>query len=309
MCIFLEMGKFMNIKYVSYFVEVAKYRSFTKASRQLYVSQSTLSKAVKNLEKDLNCLLIDRMAKKFKLTKEGELLYQQGEELLLLIEEKKTKIYDSLKNCKGRLCVGIPPVITTAYFASVVYQFRKKYPEVEFQIVEAGANVLKRMVDENSIDIGVVILPIENQELYEIEPIICSENVLIVYKEHPLAMKGCVSFQELKKEPFLVLDSSYMLHNKIKECCRQAGFEAKIVGESFQWDFLTEMVSCNQGISILPKPILKRFHLDNIRCISLCEPEMPWNIGFIVRKEHYISKPMKQFIEFTKIYMNQIKEC
>ena len=296
----------MNIKYLSYFVEVVKCGSFTRAAEKLYISQSALSKAVKQLEQELNCILIDRFGKQFRLTNEGKILYQMGEELLETLKEQEMKIYDSLKNCKGRLCVGIPPVITTAYFASVVYQFRKKYKEVDFQLVEAGANVLQRMVDENSIDIGVVILPVIDSELYYIEPIISSENVLIVHKDHELSMRSKVNFKELKKESFLLLDSSYMLHDHIISCCRQAGFEPNVIGESFQWDFLTEMVSYNQGVSILPKPILRRFHLDNIRCVQVTEPELPWNIAFIMRKDHYISKPMKQFIEFTKDYMGTI---
>lgn len=296
----------MNIKYVSYFVEVAKSRSFTKASQKLYISQSALSKSVKNLEEELNCVLIDRISKTFRLTPEGELLYEKGSEMLQIIDEYTTSIYDNLQSCKGRLFVGIPPVITTAYFASIVYKFRKEYPEIDLQIVEAGANVLRRMIDEGSIDIAIIILPVQEEERYQIETLVLSENVLIVHKTHRLAMEYKVEFKELEGEPFLLLDSSYMLHDKIKECCHKAGFEPEIVGESFQWDFITEMVSCNQGISILPKPILQRFHLDNIRCISLANPELPWEIAMITKKEHYISRPMKLFKEFTKKYMSNL---
>ena len=98
----------MNIKYLSYFVEVVKCGSFTRAAEKLYISQSALSKAVKQLEQELNCILIDRFGKQFRLTNEGKTLYQMGEELLETLKEQEMKIYDSLKNCKGRLLLQRP---------------------------------------------------------------------------------------------------------------------------------------------------------------------------------------------------------
>lgn len=297
----------MNIKYLLYFKETVDNKSFTKAAEKLYVSQSALSKGIKCLERELNCILIDRFTKEFSLTKEGEILHQMGGEMLNTIKEYECKIYDCIKNCKGSLRVGIPPVIATAYFAPIVYQFENTYKNVDFKVFEAGAKVIKKMIDEHSIDIGIVILPFDNCENYHIEPLISSENMLVVHKDHPLATRKVVKFKELKNENFLMLDNTYMLYDRIISLCEQVGFYPNIIGESAQWDFLVEIVSCNQGICILPLPILRKIHLDNIRCIALTEPEFPWDIAMITKKEHYCSKPMKYFKEFTLSSMETLR--
>ncbi len=90
-----------------------------------------------------------------------------------------------------------------------------------------------------------------------------------------------------------------MLYDRVKIRCNQVGFTPNIISTSSQWDFVAEMVALNQGIAILPKPILSRFHSKKIKLLKIKEG-FPWNIAFIVRKDKYISRAIKLFIEFTK---------
>lgn len=290
----------MNIKYLSYFVEVVNERSFAKASNNLFLCQSALSKAVKNLENELNCVLIDRFQREFSLTEEGRICYELGSKLLQHIEEQTLQMQDALSGVKGRVRVGIPPVIVTAYFAPVLFEFKKQFPEIDLQIVEAGAKTLQHMADDGAVDLAVVIEPVPEPAQYEITPLVCSESVLVVNRRHPLAMAGSVPLEKLRGESFLLLDGSYMLRGQIIDCCRQAGFTPHVASESFQWDFLTEMVSLNQGVTILPKPILQRIYLDNLRCVSIQEPELPWKVVMIRRRDRYYSEAMSRFTDFTK---------
>ncbi len=82
----------MNLKHLSYFVDISKRESFTKAADDIYVSQSALSKSVKSLEQELNVTLIDRTSKSFNLTEEGRILYVEGEKLLQYIDESQDEI-------------------------------------------------------------------------------------------------------------------------------------------------------------------------------------------------------------------------
>lgn len=85
-------GCIMNLKHLSYFVDISKRESFTKAADDIYVSQSALSKSVKSLEQELNVTLIDRTSKSFNLTEEGRILYVEGEKLLQYIDESQDEI-------------------------------------------------------------------------------------------------------------------------------------------------------------------------------------------------------------------------
>lgn len=299
----------MNLKHLSYFVDISKRESFTKAADDIYVSQSALSKSVKSLEQELNVTLIDRTSKSFNLTEEGRILYAEGEKLLRYIDESQDEIIEKIHRSRRRLRIGIPPVISTVYFSHLLFRFIKQYPNIELEISEVGANIVQNQVDAGSIDIGVVILPIINAENYQIIPAMSSDNALIINKDHPLASHDEVSFRELVHEDFLILDSTYMLHDRIIKNCEIAGFYPHITTESSQWDFLAEMVAYNQGISILPVPIMERFYSsERIKMVRLREPEFPWNIAMIFKKEKLITAQMKDFIHFVVDNKDTVKE-
>lgn len=288
----------MNIKSLNYFIEVAKEKSFTNASKNLFICQSALSKAIKNFENELDITLIDRTSKNFKLTPEGQLLYENGVIALNTINEQLEMLLDSVSIEKGKIKVGVPPVISTIYFTSIIKNFKENFPSINLQIIEAGANTVKDKVQNAEIDIGVVILPFLSEE-FNVTPIFSSDVVAVVHKSHPLASKNSISLLEIKDEPLISLNETYMLFDRIKIRCKEVGFEPNIICTSSQWDFIAEMVALNQGISILPKPILSKFHSKNIKALYI-EEGFPWNIAFIVRKDKYVSKAIKLFIEFTK---------
>lgn len=295
----------MNIKSLNYFIEVAKEKSFTNASKNLFVCQSALSKAIKTFENELDITLIDRTSKHFKLTPEGQLLYENGVIALKVINEQLEMLLDSVSIEKGKIKVGVPPVISTIYFTSIIKSFKDNFHSINLQIIEAGANIVKDKVHNGEIDIGVVILPFSSDEFtfssdeFNITPIFSADIVVVANKSHPFASREEVSLLEIKDEPLISLNETYMLYDRIKIRCNEAGFEPNIICTSSQWDFIAEMVALNQGISILPKPILSKFHSKNIKAIHIKEG-FPWNIAFIVRKDKYVSKAIKLFIEFTK---------
>ena len=299
----------MNLKHLSYFVDISKRESFTKAADDIYVSQSALSKSVKSLEQELNVTLIDRTSKSFNLTEEGRTLYVEGEKLLQYIDESQYEIIEKIHRSRRRLRIGVPPVISTVYFSQLLFRFIKQYPNIELEISEVGANIVQNQINAGNIDIGVVILPIINTDNYHIIPAMSSDNALIVNKDHPLASRDEVDFKELEHEDFLILDRTYMLHDRIIKNCEIAGFYPHITTESSQWDFLAEMVAYNQGISILPVPIMKRFYSsDRIKMIRLKEPEFPWNIAMIFKKEKLITAQMEEFIHFVVNNKDTVKE-
>ncbi|WP_346884902.1 LysR family transcriptional regulator [Clostridium sp. UBA4395] len=293
----------MSIRNLTYFVEVVREGNFTRAARNLNLSQPALSKVIKNLECELKVQLIDRRAKHFKLTDAGEIFYDNSEKALESINKELEKLYDSVNFEKGRIIVGIPPVIGTAIFPTLLSDFKKRYPNIEIVLIEGGANIIKDMVDKVEVDIGIVMLPFESDDFLTI-PMIYSSSKLIVHRSHKLASEKTVRLEELKEEQFVTLSEEYMLYNQIMHACKSKGFKPKIIFKSSQWDFVAKMVSINEGIAILPAPIIRIFNSNEISNLSIIEPELPWNIGMIVKKDKYISYAMRKFIEFVKQEVN-----
>lgn len=298
----------MNLKQLSWFVELVKSASFTKAAKKLYIDQSTLSKGIKLMERDMGVTLIDRTANSFRLTPEGEILYELGGQTLNSIEAKLSYLQERInEECGGTVRVGIPPVINTAYFAEIISKFEKECDNIELQLIELGANLIRDKVDSGEVDVGVVILPISSDD-YDIMPVFSSDNVLVVSKEHPLAEKDSVTFTELKEQSLLSLDSSYMLYDRTIAQCVVAGFEPQFKFLSPQWDMLARLCEINYGVGILPRPIMSYYRSESIKLLTLKEPEFPWNIALIVRKDKYVTKAIKRFCEFVRSCGNVCSE-
>lgn len=288
----------MNLKQISYFVELVNEANFTRAADKLYICQSALSKSIKQLEDELGVKLIDRSVYRFKLTHEGEIFYENGKKALENIDSEMSKLKDSINLIQGKVAVGIPPVLGTMYFSSVIYRYRNLFPDVDLRIEEVGANTVKDMIDSGQVDIGVVIQPFRHKG-FQVYPVVAAENVLVVSKEHPFANRQSVSLKELENEKFIMLDKTFTINDRIVEFCRNMGFEPTIGFESSQWDFVVDLVAQNQGVTILPPKIFSRFPTNDICLVKLKEP-FPWEIAVIAKEDKYLSNPMKLFIDLAR---------
>lgn len=289
----------MNIREINYFVELVKEKNFTRAAIKLNISQPALSKSIKLLEEEVGITLIDRRCKKFNLTNDGEVFYKKAEESLEKIYVELDKLYGSAKNKKKVLNVGIPPVIGLVYFTSIIAKFKRENPDVELRILEEGSNNVKKKVLDESIEMGIIIFPFESEEFISI-PITKGEVVLVVNKEHRFADRKTVDIKELKEERFITLNENFMMYNKIINACYACGFKPDIVTKSCQAHFVIEMVALNEGISIMPKPIVERYKSEDIKIIELEESFMDWNIGCIYKKSKHLSQEVICFFECVK---------
>lgn len=286
----------MTLNQLSYFSEIVKQRSFTKAAEVLFVSQSALSKSIRTLEKEFETTLIDRKAKVFTLTPEGELFYSFANRILGYYQEQSQILYDNIHGGCSTLSLGLPPSAGSIYFFDQIFRFKKKYSNIDLQITNATSKVLEEMVAEGKLDIGIVIEPFENDRFTK-KKVFFSESVLVVSKEHPFANYKEMNGAELADQSFVTVSSDYMYYDLFINYCKMSGFSPKIAFETFQWDLLLEMVSANQGVTILPKPLVDKCYQTRVHQIHLKNPEFPWALTLIWRKEKFITEPMHRFIE------------
>ncbi|MFF2447010.1 LysR family transcriptional regulator [Neobacillus sp. NPDC058068] len=287
----------MDIRHLTYFIEVAKYKSFTKASQSLHLSQSTLSKVVKSLEEELNVELIDRSTKNIELTEAGEIVLAEGEMIIESINDLSDHLYDLMNLKKGKIKIGIPPIIGFLFFPKIIKGFNTLYPDIKIKLFEYGTIRVEQEVRDGLLDLGVVILPV-NEEEFDVVPFVNEELMLFVHASHPLAQREQVEMKELRNETFILFKKGFALHDLIIQECLQAGFSPEIAYESFEWDFMTGMIGENLGISIFPKPIEKKVNQDLIKTIPIVNPTLPWKLGFISKKKKYASPAVREFIQY-----------
>ena len=285
----------MNIDHFIYFIETVKRQSFSKAADALFISQSTISKAVRSLEKAYDTELIDRTAKKFKLTSAGEIFYHSAVKIVSNYQSETEVLSVLLHSRRGTLTLGIPP-ITITIVHSILHQYQQMYPEIHVSVSEIGAKAAYSLTKTGTVDMGILIQPFVDPDFIQI-PFLHSEIVCVVAPNHRLANYDSITFSQLANEPFYVLDKTFMLYDNIIDSCRQAGFSPHIVRESSQWDLLVEAISDGEGITLLPKPIIDKFCKTRVVQIHLQKPELPWIPTVAYHREKFISTPMKLFLD------------
>ncbi|MGX9136110.1 LysR family transcriptional regulator [Rummeliibacillus sp. JY-2-4R] len=287
----------MDIRQLTYFIEVAKYKSFTKASKSLHLSQSTLSKVVKNLEEELKVELIDRSAKKIELTDAGEIVLAEGEIIMESVNDLSTHLYDLMNLKKGKIKIGIPNIIGFLFFPKIIKGFNNLYPDIQIKISEDDSKKVKQEVKDGILDLGVVMLPVDEKE-FDVIPFVSGELSLFVHHDHPLAQKKKVEMNELKDENFILFKQEF-IHEIIVQHCLRAGFRPKIAYEISEWGFISEMIGENLGIAICPKPMAKKVDQNLIKVIPIVNPSIPWNLGLISKKKKHASPAVQEFIKYV----------
>lgn len=289
----------LDIRQLSYLLEIAKHQNITKAAETLHMTQPTLSKIVKAMEEELGVTLFDRSGKTVKLTDAGEAAVVQIQSVLQAFEGLHTALGDVVQLKKGMIRIGLPPVIGSVFFPRILAGFRAKHPHIEFDLVEEGANKVESLLLEGSLDMGVVVSPVD-PDRFDALPFLSQQLTLVIHESHPLAARPSVRLEELRDEPFVLFPRGFAVRRHVMRACRDLGFEPAIVYESSQWDLLAEMVAARVGVSIIPQAICSKITNRDVRTLTLTDPVIPWNLEVIWPKSKYVSYAMREFQAYIR---------
>lgn len=288
----------MELSDLKYFTAVVEQGSFSKAAAHIFVSQPTLSRTVKNLEKKLGVALLERSTRKLILTDAGKLVYEQAKKIIGATNELTVLLNDLMDHPSGEIRIGIPPLIGTLFFSQIARKFRDIHPDVSLHLIEFGAKKIEQLILDNEIDVGIVVLPV-NTKNFDILPILKEAFMVFTSIEHPLAQKEMIDLAELANENFIIFTPEFSLHHLIIEKCKSAGFYPNIVYESSQWDLITELVHENLGITLFPKTIYEKMNPKDIKAIPIQRPFM-WELGVITKKDNYLSFGLRSLLDFLE---------
>lgn len=289
----------MDIRHFQYFLEVARQGSFTKAAASLYITQPTISKMIRNMEEEWGVTLFHRQGKGIELTDAGRIMYQQAQHMVEAFDRVSAELGDLMNLKRGHLRIGLPPMIGSSFFPVVIGQFHRKYPQITIHLIEDGAKKVESDVASGETDIGVAVLPVD-EEVFHYYSFVEENLRLLVHPSHRLAQRDKVSLAELAEEPFVLFREDFTLHDRIIRECVKAGFDPKVVYESSQWDLISGMVAANLGIALLPETICAEIDASRVAILPLVQPTIPWQLGMIWRKDRYLSFAAREWIDFTR---------
>src|SRR5699024_3248233 len=290
--------KLLELRHMQYFVEVVKEKSMTKAASNLFITQPTISNTIKLLESELEVVLFNRYKNQIYLTDAGETFFFQCKEMLKMYDNIPKELSNLLELKTGHLKIGIPTIINIRTLINLISQFNEWYPNVTFQLFENGSKKIENDIYYGDLDMGITVLP-TNNKYFNTFSFLEEKLKLVVHKDHKLSKQSKINVKDLKAQEFILFNSDFYLNDKIKNICRDYGFNPNIIFETTQWSFIEEMLINNLGICILPEGILGLLD-ENLQAIDINENSMKWELAVIWKKDIIVDSLTKNWIKFIQ---------
>jgi LysR family hydrogen peroxide-inducible transcriptional activator len=248
----------MTLTELKYIVAVARERHFGKAAEACYVSQPTLSVAVKKLEEELDVKLFERSANEVAVTPLGEAIVRQAQSVL----EQAAAIKEIAKRGKnplaGPLTLGVIYTISPYLLPALVRQMIKLNPQMPLILQENFTVKLLEMLRNGEIDCAILAEPFPDAGLAT-APLYDEPFLAAVPASHPLAAQTQVSTEELKRETMLLLGSGHCFRDHVMEVCPEfAKFSSNVEGirksfEGSSLETIKHMVAAGMGVTLVPR--------------------------------------------------------
>lgn len=288
----------MDIKQLETFVIVAKYLSFTKASEEMYVTQSSVSKIIRSLEDELSVQLFYRTPN-IQLTDVGRELYKHCVNVISMVNNIPLEIGNLSRVEKGCVRIGIPPIIGSSFFPQVIGSFKSEYPGIDIKLTEVGSKGIIEHLENGDLDVGVICSYPPNSDEYNIFPLVKSQLMVGINSDDPLVNSEYLSFADIKDQGFVLFKEDFSLYDSIIEGCTQNGFTPNIICNSSQKDFILEMVASKIGITCLPHVTCSHAKNDSLKFIPLENPRIYLNLLIAWKKNRYLSYACREWLRFT----------
>ncbi len=286
------------------FHTVARYLSFTKAADSLHMTQPAVTFQVRQLEDHFNTRLFDRTHNRISLTEAGQRVFQYADSIFEIYSEMEKSVRDLTGDISGVLMLGASTTIAEYMLPSLLGDFKAKYPEVTIRLRVANTDGIVSMIENNTIDLGVVEAPVTNKNLV-VEPCRVDQMVVVVPPEHPLAREVRVSVTKLLEYPYICREEGSGTREVMFETLLAEGAnpdDIEIAMELGSPESVKGAIEAGMGISIMSKStIAKELRLGSLVAVELEKPiERPFS--FVHQKQKFRLRAMDKLLEFARGY-------
>lgn len=286
----------MKILQLQYFVEVVKTNNISKAAKNLYVSQPAISSAIKELEKEFNTTLFIRYNNQITLTDEGYFLYRSALDLLEDFDKVKKDMLTYLK-AKEVLKIGIPPMLGTFILPTIINEYAKQNPNLEFQLSELGSVANRQALINREINLGLTVKT-KDEELPEpltYHKLMDTTLLLSVNQNHPLAKKEIISIKEIKDLPIILMKEDCLQSSLVQNAYEENEIHPNIKIRTNQLYTIKELVKNNNLAAFLFNQVIE--NEPSIRGIKLDTP-IDLEIVIAYRKDANLNNLSKDFLHY-----------
>jgi len=284
----------MNTEYLKEFIKLTENMSYSETAYSLYLSQSTLSRHIQNLEEDLGIALFNRTSRKVTLTKYGEQFLLYAKEILKIENNFNEELKQSLEE-DGKT-IKILSDYNMIYF---MIGFRHKNPDFMVQLLEPPRNLLIDYLLDNTCELAFLKETEENNKKFNYINYTSDSLVAVLPCTHKYANLNEISLEKLSSENFLMLSKMSSEFITFEKLALNIGFSPKIIFNGLKGGEIIEMVKKGLGITVLMKKSISSMNYSDISILDLV-PNVNININIYYKNINNLSPAAIKVIEYSK---------
>ena len=242
----------METDYLKGFLQIAKRGTYSEAARDLFISQSTLSKHILALEKEFGVLLFDRTTRTVKLTQVGKRMIPIAEKIVENCETISDMILEEKGQSKSELVIFSIPVTAQYGITEILSDFSKLNPDITLKIREHEGDEIPGLLADRKCDLAFQRISDEDGAIEKIH-FFTDRLVAVLPKDHRLSDCQEINLAELANESFILLDERTKLYPLCLDACEKSGFSPNIAYLGHHCENILKLVSSGMGVSLLMK--------------------------------------------------------
>src|SRR6202167_3712388 len=288
----------MDFDQLETFLEVARHLSFSRAAEKRFRTRPAISSQIRLLEEEVGAKLLDRSGGKVSLTASGKVFLKFSEDLLESRKAMLSGIAETERVPRGEIVVGANEGTCLHILPEVFAEFKKQYPDVNISIRRSDyAKILESVID-NSVDFGVVSLPVDDTRL-KVVLIHRDELVIIAPPQHPLAGKKSATVAEAAKFALVVPKGGHT-RDALEDLFFERKLKPRYIMELDSSELLKRFAAADAGIGFIARSnVIEDVRAKSLSSISISDATIRRDLALIFRKDKSLSRAALAFIDIA----------
>ena len=287
----------MEFRVLEYFLAIAREGSFSKAAKQLHITQPTLSRQISDLEKEIGKVLLIRGKKQVSLTEDGVFLFNRAKEIVSLKDKTLIEFSKNDDNVYGDVYIGGGESLGMSLIAKTIKLTQDKYPNIRFHLFSGNAESVVEKLERGLIDFGILINSCVTDKYEHIKLGVCDQLGVLMRKDDVLANKNTISISDITNKP-LIVSAQESLEN--------------IAKNNYEFNELTKKAICTYNL-LYNASLLVREKVGYCICIDNIintkgsdlifkplEPRIDVKLILVYKKYNIFSKAASIFLDLLK---------
>ena len=282
------------------FCDLAETESFTKAAQINEVTQSAVSQQISTLERHFKSILIERSKKKFRLTREGQILYDYCKQIIQTYDSLQSRLQEIKDVISGTIRLATIYSIGLHDLPPYLKKYLKNYPTVNVHVEYRRANQVYEDVLGNVVDMGLVAYPIRDGKL-DVVPLRKDPLVLICHPQHAFAKNKSIKLSALTGQKFIGFEPDIPTRKAIDKILKDHSIQVHNVMEFDNIETVKRAVEIDAGVAIVPQgTITQEVTNQTLTQLSIEDGDFYRPLAAIIKKNKVLSPAIKQFLAVLK---------